>query len=240
LIVLVISTTVSLIKIKTNKTKPSKQNKTKQNKTTMVFQIKSAFTFFLIAVSAKQSGVSATNESKYLRSRYLESSEGWSDPVNNISFNSDTYSAVATCTTCAPNGIPLDPKGSTPIDGCCKGALCGVCTNDAWASPPVNVPGFINGLKQICHGLQDEISVGHGMYEGHKCGECVCVKCNSQSKGGCKSETPFLHMRQDDAYGSSNEVTTSFYNARWSAGGEQAVSFYEYKKVSSCDITLCD
>lgn len=86
-----------------------------------------------------------------------ESPEGWSDPVNKISFNSDTYSAVATCTTCAPNGIPLDPKGSTPIDGCCDGKLCGVCTNDAWAPTAINVPGFINGLEQICHGLQDEI-----------------------------------------------------------------------------------
>jgi hypothetical protein len=88
---------------------------------------------------------------------------------------------VDTCNKCVPSGIPFGPKGSPAIDGCCAGALFGVYTNDAWAVPPVNVPGFMNGLKQICHGIQDQISVGHGMYDGQECGGCVRSNC-SRSK----------------------------------------------------------
>jgi len=80
------------------------------------------------------------------------------------------------------------------------------------------------------------------MYKGQKCGECVCIKCDPKSKGGCKSDKSFLHIRQDNAYNfptKSNEVTTNFYNNRWNAGGEQAVYYYQNKEVSSCDPRLC-
>merc|ERR1712048_828248 len=98
--------------------------------------------------------------------------------------------------------------------------------------------------EQICTATDPsspsvKISVGHGMYEGHQCGECVCVRCDPKSTGGCITSEPFLHMRQDDEYGSSNEVTYSFYQERWTNGGMQAGSFYNVKKVDRCDPSLC-
>ena len=73
------------------------------------------------------------------------------------------------------------------------------------------------------------------------------MKCDDQSVGGCKTNTSFLHMRTDNGNFVSSGVTTAasveftekFFKERWSTNGEQAKTFYRYKKVAGCDPSLC-
>lgn len=170
--------------------------------------------------------------------------DGWSDPMQNASYNAGpAYVASNTCSYCTDNGVVSNEED---LDGCCPDGGCGDCTNDYW-STQTNINGFMAGIEQICVPTFDidDISVGHGMYDGHACGECVCIKCDpTNSEGGCKSEEPFLHMRQDNPWGSSNEVSEKYMSsdsdeARWYTNGEQSKTWYLYKKVDTCDPTLC-
>ena len=169
--------------------------------------------------------------------------DGWSEPLVGASYHEGpAYVAANTCTYCTQGGEI--PSGEA-LDNCCPEGGCGQCTNDWW-SGKAHIGPFIDGLEQICQPSFpiDDISVGHGMYDGQLCGECVCIRCDPQSDQGCQSEEPFLHMRQDDPYGSSNEVSAKYMklgspDARWYTNGQQDISWYRYKKVDRCDPSLC-
>ena len=165
----------------------------------------------------------------------------WSVPMQGGSFDGTPpgYVASEICSTCAPGGVYNWPGG-------CPDSHVGTCT-----SGPLEKQELKTALEGVCKaggpGPSDTMSMGHAAFFEQQCGECVCIMCDDQSMGGCKTKTSFLHMRTDnDNFVSSGatsaddvEFNQKFFEERWSTGGEWKKTFYRYKKVAECDPSLC-
>ena len=192
----------------------------------------------LLAVST--STVTAAQKSSNLRGLRDLSMMDWSVPMQGGSFDAPPgYVASEICSTCAPDGVYNWPSG-------CPDSHVGTCTSDGNKQQELKA-----ALEDVCKsggpGPSGTMSMGHAAYFEQECGECVCIICNDQSTGGCKTKTPFLHMRTDnDNFTSSGatsavsvEFNQNFFEERWSTNGEQLKTWYQYKKVDACDPSLC-
>ena len=151
----------------------------------------------------------------------------WSKPDNNVQYPGKNM------------GYDLNTMCSGPCKTGKGNSSCGTCTNTA-----AKIKGLQQGLDTVCNEKGSrEISVGHGMYPGQNCGDCVMLKCVDSSDGApanatkCKDNTPFLHIRVDNEYGTSQEVSDDSFCKRWGCiKGQQenaaANNYYAYKKVS--------
>jgi len=160
----------------------------------------------------------------------LDNSGGWSTKIANIQNPG------------ASVGYDKEKICNGPCHTSSGGSSCGACTGTATLRSQLKT-----GLDKTCPHTYSEISVGHGMYPGQECGECVLLKCvdGPDADSKCLDTTSFLHQRVDDPSGTSNEISVSSFCKRWgcSVGGVRsqnssdtqwsagAKNFYSYKKA---------
>ena len=179
------------------------------------------FTFNIIVallLAVSTSTVTAAQKSSNLRGLRELSMTDYSVPMQGGSYDAPPgYVASEICSTCAPDGVYNWPSG-------CPDSHVGTCTSDGNKQQELKA-----ALEDVCNkgggpGPSGAMSMGHAAFFEHICGECVCIKCDDQSTGGCKTKTSFLHMRTDNdnfssagaTWADSVEFNQKFFEERWS------------------------